>query len=130
MSLVEEREKATLRQCVQARCQLEEAIGGVTRAEVQLKDNSREVSQKTLLQPLAPPRNDTVLVAQEEPPLGQSLCSGYVRTYIGLYALNKVVFKDLGQAPWLVTPGLRKTDTLGTVIISIPQSEPWLYCMS
>lgn len=45
MSLVEEREKATLRQCVQARSQLEEAIGGVTRAEAQLKDNSREVSK-------------------------------------------------------------------------------------
>uniref|UniRef100_A0A4W5PHP3 Nuclear receptor coactivator 4 n=1 Tax=Hucho hucho TaxID=62062 RepID=A0A4W5PHP3_9TELE len=46
MFTVEEREKATLRQCVQARCQLEEAIGGVTRAEVQLKDNSREVKSQ------------------------------------------------------------------------------------
>nr|XP_029525550.1 nuclear receptor coactivator 4-like isoform X3 [Oncorhynchus nerka] len=46
MSLVEEREKATLRQCVQARSQLEEAIGGVTRAEAQLKDNSREVKSQ------------------------------------------------------------------------------------
>lgn len=47
MFTVEEREKATLRQCVQARSQLEEAIGGVTRAEAQLKDNSREVSKAT-----------------------------------------------------------------------------------
>ncbi|XP_029525548.2 nuclear receptor coactivator 4 isoform X1 [Oncorhynchus nerka] len=46
MSLVEEREKATLRQCVQARSQLEEAIVGVTRAEAQLKDNSREVKSQ------------------------------------------------------------------------------------
>ncbi|XP_064788297.1 nuclear receptor coactivator 4 [Oncorhynchus masou masou] len=46
MSLAEEREKATLRQCVQARSQLEEAIGGVTRAEAQLKDNSREVKSQ------------------------------------------------------------------------------------
>lgn len=46
MSLVEEQEKATLRQCVQARSQLEEAIGGVTRAEAQLKDNSREVKSQ------------------------------------------------------------------------------------
>ncbi|XP_070981329.1 nuclear receptor coactivator 4-like isoform X1 [Oncorhynchus clarkii lewisi] len=46
MFTVEEREKATLRQCVQARCQLEEAISGVTRAEVQLKDNSREVKSQ------------------------------------------------------------------------------------
>ncbi|XP_041723024.1 nuclear receptor coactivator 4 isoform X2 [Coregonus clupeaformis] len=46
MSLVEEREKATLKQCVQARSQLEEAIGGVMRAEAQLKDNSREVKSQ------------------------------------------------------------------------------------
>ncbi|XP_041736492.1 nuclear receptor coactivator 4-like isoform X1 [Coregonus clupeaformis] len=46
MFTMEEHEKATLRQCVQARCQLEEAISGVTRAEAQLKDNSREVKSQ------------------------------------------------------------------------------------
>lgn len=45
MSPVEESAKvvATLRQCTLARSQLEEAIGGVVKAEAQLKDNSREV---------------------------------------------------------------------------------------
>ncbi|KAJ8248451.1 hypothetical protein GJAV_G00242150 [Gymnothorax javanicus] len=43
MSPVEDREKTVLRQCVQARSQLETAIAGVARAEAALKDNSREV---------------------------------------------------------------------------------------
>lgn len=36
-------EHAALRQCVQARAQLEEAIAGVIKAEAQLRGNSREV---------------------------------------------------------------------------------------
>lgn len=43
MSSVGQREKAALRQCIQARAQLDEAIAGVIRAEVQLRSNSREV---------------------------------------------------------------------------------------
>lgn len=43
MSAVGQRETAALRQCIQARAQLEEAIAGVIKAEVQLKSNSREV---------------------------------------------------------------------------------------
>ncbi|XP_076841802.1 nuclear receptor coactivator 4 isoform X2 [Brachyhypopomus gauderio] len=43
MSAVGERESATLRQCVQARVQLDEAIAGVVKAEAQLRENSREV---------------------------------------------------------------------------------------
>jgi len=43
MSAVGQRETAALRQCVQARAQLEEAIAGVIKADVQLKSNSREV---------------------------------------------------------------------------------------
>ncbi|XP_063047507.1 nuclear receptor coactivator 4 isoform X2 [Engraulis encrasicolus] len=39
----EEKERSALRQCTQARGQLEEAIAEVTRAEAQLRDNSREV---------------------------------------------------------------------------------------
>ncbi|XP_041921644.1 nuclear receptor coactivator 4 isoform X2 [Alosa sapidissima] len=39
----EEREKSALKQCTQARAQLEEAIAGVMKAETQLRDNSREV---------------------------------------------------------------------------------------
>lgn len=44
MSQAGQREKTFLRQCIQARTQLEEAIAGVMKAEVQLKSNSREVS--------------------------------------------------------------------------------------
>lgn len=40
-----ERENAALRQCVQARTQLEEAIAGVVKAEAQLRGNSREVRE-------------------------------------------------------------------------------------
>lgn len=43
MSPVEDCENTVLRQCVQARSQLETAIAGVTRAEAALRDNSREV---------------------------------------------------------------------------------------
>ncbi|XP_018621526.1 nuclear receptor coactivator 4 isoform X1 [Scleropages formosus] len=43
MSLMEDSGKAALRQCMQARSQLETAIAGVTLAEAQLRDNSREV---------------------------------------------------------------------------------------
>lgn len=43
MSAVGQRETAALRQCVQARAQLDEAIAAVIKAEVQLKSNSREV---------------------------------------------------------------------------------------
>ncbi|XP_028844642.1 nuclear receptor coactivator 4 isoform X1 [Denticeps clupeoides] len=39
----EDRDKTALRQCLQARSQLEEAIASVMKAEVQLRDNSREV---------------------------------------------------------------------------------------
>ncbi|XP_067092628.1 nuclear receptor coactivator 4 isoform X1 [Osmerus mordax] len=48
MSPVEESAKATatLTQCTLARSQLEEAIGGVVKAEAQLKDNSREVKSQ------------------------------------------------------------------------------------
>ncbi|XP_077103157.1 nuclear receptor coactivator 4 [Siphateles boraxobius] len=46
MSAVGQRETAALRQCVQARAQLEEAITGVVKAEVQLKSNSREVKSQ------------------------------------------------------------------------------------
>ena len=48
MSPVEESAKAmaTLTQCTVARSQLEEAIGGVVKAEAQLKDNSREVKTR------------------------------------------------------------------------------------
>ncbi|KAJ8014268.1 hypothetical protein DPEC_G00038500 [Dallia pectoralis] len=46
MSAAEELEKGALGQCVRARSQLEEAISGVTRAEAQLKDNSREVKSQ------------------------------------------------------------------------------------
>lgn len=43
MSTVVDCGKNTLRQCLQARSQLEATIAGVTQAEVQLRDNSREV---------------------------------------------------------------------------------------
>ncbi|KAI1894454.1 hypothetical protein AGOR_G00115980 [Albula goreensis] len=43
---MEDREKTVLRQCVQARSQLETAIAGVTRAETALRDNSREVKSQ------------------------------------------------------------------------------------
>lgn len=43
MSPPGEQENAALRQCVQARVQLEEAIAGVIKAEAQLRGNSREV---------------------------------------------------------------------------------------
>ncbi|XP_026858359.2 nuclear receptor coactivator 4 isoform X1 [Electrophorus electricus] len=43
MSAVGDQESTVLKQCVQARTQLEEAIAGVVNAEVQLRDNSREV---------------------------------------------------------------------------------------
>ncbi|KAK9964018.1 hypothetical protein ABG768_005226 [Culter alburnus] len=46
MSAVGQRETAALRQCIQARAQLEEAIAGVIKAEVQLKSNSREVKSQ------------------------------------------------------------------------------------
>ncbi|XP_026134971.1 nuclear receptor coactivator 4-like isoform X3 [Carassius auratus] len=46
MSPVGQREKAALRQCGQARAQLDEAIAGVIRAEVQLRSNSREVKSQ------------------------------------------------------------------------------------
>ncbi|KAG5831557.1 hypothetical protein ANANG_G00304950 [Anguilla anguilla] len=46
MSPVEDREKTVLRQCLQARSQLETAIAGVTRAEAALRDNSREVKSQ------------------------------------------------------------------------------------
>ncbi|KAM6956624.1 LOW QUALITY PROTEIN: nuclear receptor coactivator 4 [Aplochiton taeniatus] len=46
MSLVEEQEQTVLRQCTQARTQLEDAICGVSKAEAQLKDNSREVKSQ------------------------------------------------------------------------------------
>uniref|UniRef100_A0A8C2H9Y2 Nuclear receptor coactivator 4 n=1 Tax=Cyprinus carpio TaxID=7962 RepID=A0A8C2H9Y2_CYPCA len=46
MSSVGQREKAALRQCIQARAQLDEAIAGVIRAEVQLRSNSREVKSQ------------------------------------------------------------------------------------
>ncbi|XP_010894520.2 nuclear receptor coactivator 4 isoform X2 [Esox lucius] len=46
MSAAEEQEKGALGQCVRARSQLEEAISEVTRAEAQLKDNSREVKSQ------------------------------------------------------------------------------------
>ncbi|XP_015203339.2 nuclear receptor coactivator 4 [Lepisosteus oculatus] len=42
-SAVEDRDRDSLRRCLQARCQLEASISGVTRAELQLRDNSREV---------------------------------------------------------------------------------------
>lgn len=43
MSPVGQKEKAAFRQCVQARAQLDEAIAGIIKAEVQLRSNSREV---------------------------------------------------------------------------------------
>ncbi|XP_055026244.2 nuclear receptor coactivator 4 isoform X2 [Misgurnus anguillicaudatus] len=43
MSSAGQREISALRQCIQARTQLEEAISGVIKAEVQLKSNAREV---------------------------------------------------------------------------------------
>ncbi|KAK1166555.1 nuclear receptor coactivator 4-like [Acipenser oxyrinchus oxyrinchus] len=43
---VDECEKDTLRQCLQARSQLETAIAAVTRAELQLRDNAREVKSE------------------------------------------------------------------------------------
>ncbi|XP_057198615.1 nuclear receptor coactivator 4 isoform X2 [Triplophysa rosa] len=46
MSQAGQREKTFLRQCIQARAQLEEAIAGVMKAEVQLKSNSREVKSQ------------------------------------------------------------------------------------
>ncbi|KAL0964337.1 hypothetical protein UPYG_G00322450 [Umbra pygmaea] len=46
MSAMEDGEKGVLWQCVQARSQLEEAIGGVMSAEAQLKDNTREVKSQ------------------------------------------------------------------------------------
>ncbi|XP_027006055.1 nuclear receptor coactivator 4 isoform X2 [Tachysurus fulvidraco] len=46
MSQVGERENAALRQCVQSRAQLEEAISGVIKAEAQLRGNSREVKSQ------------------------------------------------------------------------------------
>ncbi|XP_046732314.1 nuclear receptor coactivator 4 isoform X2 [Silurus meridionalis] len=46
MSPPGERETAALRQCVQSRAQLEEAISGVIKAEAQLRDNSREVKSQ------------------------------------------------------------------------------------
>ncbi|XP_017319336.1 nuclear receptor coactivator 4 isoform X2 [Ictalurus punctatus] len=46
MSPAGERESMALRQCVQARVQLEEAIAGVIKAEVQLRGNSREVKSQ------------------------------------------------------------------------------------
>ncbi|XP_056617187.1 nuclear receptor coactivator 4 isoform X2 [Triplophysa dalaica] len=46
MSQAGQREKTFLRQCIQARTQLEEAIAGVMKAEVQLKSNSREVKSQ------------------------------------------------------------------------------------
>ncbi|XP_066534925.1 nuclear receptor coactivator 4 isoform X2 [Hoplias malabaricus] len=46
MSPVGEREKTTLRQCAQARTQLDEAIAGVMKAEAQLRGNSREVKSQ------------------------------------------------------------------------------------
>ncbi|XP_036402014.1 nuclear receptor coactivator 4 isoform X2 [Megalops cyprinoides] len=46
MSPAEDCEKAVLRQCMQARSQLETAIAGVTRAEAMLRDNSREVKSQ------------------------------------------------------------------------------------
>lgn len=46
MSAVEEKEKTPLRQCVQARTQLEQAIAGVMKAEAQLRGNSREVKSQ------------------------------------------------------------------------------------
>lgn len=53
MSPAGERESMALRQCVQARVQLEEAIAGVIKAEVQLRGNSREVrGLKQVLNPL------------------------------------------------------------------------------
>lgn len=45
MSPPGEQETAALRQCVQARAQLEEAIAGVIKAEAQLRGNSREVRE-------------------------------------------------------------------------------------
>lgn len=53
MSPPGERENAALRQCVQARAQLEEAIAGVVKAEALLRGNSREVRGfKYVLSPL------------------------------------------------------------------------------
>lgn len=53
MSQQAECENAALRQCVQARAQLEEAIAGVIKAEAQLRGNSREVRGfKHVLNPL------------------------------------------------------------------------------
>ncbi|KAA0717660.1 Nuclear receptor coactivator 4 [Triplophysa tibetana] len=46
MSQAGQREKTFLRQCIQARTQLEEAIAGVMKAEIQLKSNSREVKSQ------------------------------------------------------------------------------------
>ncbi|XP_062851971.1 nuclear receptor coactivator 4 isoform X2 [Trichomycterus rosablanca] len=46
MSPVVETEDTALRQCLQARMQLEEAIAGVIKAEAQLKGNSREVKSQ------------------------------------------------------------------------------------
>ncbi|XP_052007038.1 nuclear receptor coactivator 4-like isoform X2 [Xyrauchen texanus] len=46
MSPLGPREKAALRQCIQAQAQLEEAIAEVINAEVQLKSNSREVKSQ------------------------------------------------------------------------------------
>ncbi|KAM9476527.1 nuclear receptor coactivator 4 isoform 2-T2 [Clarias gariepinus] len=46
MSPPGERENAALRQCVQARAQLEEAIAGVVKAEALLRGNSREVKSQ------------------------------------------------------------------------------------
>lgn len=43
MSPAGERENSALKQCVQARAQLEEAIAGVMKAEAQLRGNSKEV---------------------------------------------------------------------------------------
>lgn len=46
MSPMGQREKAALRQCFQARAQLDEAIADIMKAEVQLKSNSREVKSQ------------------------------------------------------------------------------------
>ncbi|XP_058651200.1 nuclear receptor coactivator 4 isoform X2 [Onychostoma macrolepis] len=46
MSPVGQKEKAALRQCIQARAQLEDAVAGIVKAEVQLRSNSREVKSQ------------------------------------------------------------------------------------
>ncbi|TRY95388.1 hypothetical protein DNTS_010959 [Danionella cerebrum] len=43
MTTAGQREKAALKQCIHARAQLDDAIVGIMKAEVQLKSNSREV---------------------------------------------------------------------------------------